>query len=207
MKVICDSLLIHDTLELTHPGSCLHTCAIIREDDVEFGEMPVFDPRANSDRNEVILPSERIDRASISHLNDRQQNELIELLDRYQECFVDRPGFTEQVEHVINLTEDFKPKRMKAYRIPERLKGEVDKQIQEMLDQGIIVKSTSPMACPLVCVLKVKDGCDGVRLAVDYRYVNKYTVSDAFPIQDISSLVQKIGQAKYITVCDAKSGY
>ena len=58
-----------------------------------------------------------------------------------------------------------------------------------------------------MCVLKGKNGCDGVRLAVDYRYVNKFTRGDAFPIQDISSLIQRIGRAKYITTCDAKSGY
>ena len=45
------------------------------------------------------------------------------------------------------------------------------------------------------------------RLAVDYRYVNKFTQGDAFPIQDISSLIQQVGRAKYITTCDAKSGY
>jgi len=63
------------------------------------------------------------------------------------------------------------------------------------------------MASPLVCILKGKNNCDGVRLAVDYRYVNRFTKGDAFPVQDISSLIQRIGKAKYITTCDAKSGY
>ena len=56
-------------------------------------------------------------------------------------------------------------------------------------------------------VLKGKNGCDGIRLAVDYRYVNRFTERYAFPVQDISSLVQRIGRATYITKCDAKSGY
>ena len=42
---------------------------------------------------------------------------------------------------------------------------------------------------------------------MDYRYVNRFTEGDAFPVQDISSLIQRIGKAKYITMCDAKSGY
>jgi len=44
-----------------------------------------------------------------------------------------------------------------------------------MLKQGILEPSQSPMASPLVCILKEKDGRDGVRLAGDYRHVNKYT--------------------------------
>ena len=75
------------------------------------------------------------------------------------------------------MTSDFKPKRLPAYRVPESLKSEVQRQIDEMLAMGIIRPSKSEMASPIVCVLKGKDGKDGVRLAVDYRYVNKYTVN------------------------------
>jgi len=56
-------------------------------------------------------------------------------------------------------------------------------------------------------VLKGPAGRDGVRLAVDYRYVNRYTVADAFPVPDISDVLQKIGNAKYISVFDAASGF
>jgi len=60
----------------------------------------------------------------------------------------------------------FVPKRMNAYKVPETLQDEVKEQIQNMLKQGIIEPSQSPMASPLVCILKGKDGRDGVRLAV-----------------------------------------
>jgi len=76
----------------------------------------------------------------------------------------------------------FKPKRMRAYKMPEKLQPEVERQLQEMLANGIIRESMSSVAFPLVCVLKGKNGCDGVRLAIDYRYVNQFTASDAFPI-------------------------
>ena len=45
------------------------------------------------------------------------------------------------------------------------------------------------MASPLVCVLKGKDGKDGVPLAVDYRCVNKYTVGDAYPIPNYADVI------------------
>jgi len=90
---------------------------------------------------------------------------LLQLLDRFSVCFSDVPGLTTRVEHVVQLTPGFKPKRMRAYKIPERLQPEVERQLDEMLTNGIIRESNSPMSSPLVCVLKGKGGCNGVRLA------------------------------------------
>jgi len=63
------------------------------------------------------------------------------------------------------------------------------------------------MASPLVCVLKGRDGCDGLRLAVDYRYVNKYTQNDSYPMNDLQSIFQSVSRSNLITVVDMKSGY
>jgi len=49
-----------------------------------------------------------------------------------------------------------------------------------------------------------KDGRDGVRLAIDYRYLNKYCLGDAYPMPDISDLLQRVGQAEYISSFDVK---
>jgi len=49
------------------------------------------------------------------------------------------------------------------------------------------------MGSPSVCVLK---GKDGARIAVDYRYLNKYCDGDDYPMPEISDLIQKVGQAK-----------
>jgi len=141
---------------------------------------------------------------TLAHLPDDKRQELLEVLDRYASCFQDTPGFTDQVVHKIIVTPDFRPKRLSAYRVPEKLKPEVDKQLQEMLGLGIIRPSQSPMARPLVCVLK-NDG--GVRLAIDYRYLNSYTVSDEYPVPDISSLLQRVRNSQAMSVFDAKSGY
>jgi len=70
------------------------------------------------------------------------------------------------------------------------------------------------MASPLVCILKGKDGCDSIRLAVDYRYVNKFTVDDAYPLPDIQSsyaipMLKDIivSKSTIISVTDCKQGY
>ena len=123
----------------------------------------------------------RIDPESIRHLSRKQRKELLAFLDEYSLCFSELPDFTSVVTQNVTLLDGFKPKRLPAYRVPERLKAEVSRQIREMLDNGIIRPSQSSMGGPLVCVMKGRDGCDGVRLAVDYRYANKYVESSAYP--------------------------
>ena len=63
------------------------------------------------------------------------------------------------------------------------------------------------MASPLVCVLKGKGVCNGIRLAVDYRYVNRFTHGDAYHLPDISSVFQRVGKSRYISLTDCKAGY
>jgi len=46
-----------------------------------------------------------------------------------------------------------------------------------------------------------------VRLAVDYRYVNRYTVADAYPLPDVAGIVQQVGKARFISTWDATKGY
>ena len=182
------------------------SCAIVYEDDTDFGNIDVV-PSVVCQSDQSVLPSAKIDPESISHLSPEHQTELLTLLDKYPECFSDKPGYTDVVTHRILLKDGFKPKRLAPCRVPEKLKPEVDGQIEDMLKNGIIRKSTSPMASPLVCVLKGKAGCNGVRLAVDYRYVNSYTLGDAYPLPDLQSIFQKIGSSNLITICDCKSGY
>jgi len=62
-------------------------------------------------------------------------------------------------------------------------------------------------ASPLVCVLKGKGGCDGIKLAIDYRYVNRFTHGDAYPLPDILSVFQRVGKSRYISLADCKAGY
>ena len=82
-------------------------------------------------------------------------------------------------------------------------KQEVDR-IAELLEMGLIRPSDSPMASPIVCVAK-RDGC--VRPAVDYRYLNKYTIGDAYPMSTIDEIVRSVGRGRFSSTFDAKSGY
>jgi hypothetical protein len=108
---------------------------------------------------------------------------------------------------LINVSSNFKPKCLKGYRIPEILKPEIQRQIDELLRNGFIRHSTSSMASPIVSVLKGASGQRGVRLANDFRYVNSFSEGDALVLPHLSDAIQKVGISNFITVVDAKSGY
>jgi hypothetical protein len=182
----------------------VNNCAVIFDKDDDFGAVQVIESQATSPES---APSSRIDPSKVAHLTETEKRQLFAVLDKFPEVFSDKPGYCPLIEHEIKISPDFKPKRLRAYRVPELLKPEVERQIKEMLDLGIIVPSSSEMASPVVCVLKGPNGVNGVRLAIDYRHVNRYSAGDGYPTPDIGDILQKVGRAKYISCFDAKSGY
>jgi hypothetical protein len=91
------------------------------------------------------LPSVRIKEEQLCHLSQSQRNELLKLLDEFS-VFHRQTCFCPYIEHRINVSSNFKPKRLKEYRIPEILKPEIQRQIDELLRNGFICHSTSSMA-------------------------------------------------------------
>lgn len=73
-----------------------------------------------------------------------------------------------------------------------------------MLQNGIIRRSTSEYASPIVMVTK-KD--DRQRLCVDYRRLNAKTLVETSQLPPIVDLLPEIGEAKVLTTLDLKSGY
>jgi len=61
----------------------------------------------------------------LTHLNDEQRDDLLPVLDGFSVCFSDRPGLYTGAVHRIETTAEFKPKRMRAYRVPEVFKPDV----------------------------------------------------------------------------------
>ena len=113
------------------------------------------------------------------------------MLDKFADVFRETPRLCTLVEHTVPVLENFKPKRLRAYKVPENYREEVNHQIQELLRLGFIEPSTSPQVSPLVCVLKPKDvnGKRAVRTCVDYRYVNKFTLRSVPVLDDINDIM------------------
>jgi len=149
----CNSLYCIEDDHCDLLSATVINCSIVYENDVDFGPIQVIESCEGVGSN-VTLPSQKIDDSKLLHLSGEQRIELLAVLDKYPECFSETPGFCSQLEHEIIISPDFRPKRLKAYKIPEKLKPEVDQQVQELLKLGFIHESKSPMASPLTCVIK-----------------------------------------------------
>ena len=176
---------------------------IVRDSDVDFGDV-MGAPTEQLNDAQQCKPSQEIDKSLLEHLSDKQQSELLSVLDDFGDCFSDRPGFCPIIEHEIHVISNFKTRQCKAYRVPEILKDEIEKQVDQLLKMSFIVPSTSPMTSGVVCVIKPDKT---VRLTCDYRYLNQYTIGDCQPMPNIVDSMYRVTRAGYISLCDAKSGY
>ncbi|XP_070576386.1 uncharacterized protein [Ptychodera flava] len=138
-----------------------------------------------------------------SGLKDVQRAEATALLEEFGDLFTDCPGRTPLIEHSITTTTE-QPVRLRPYRLPESLKETVKVELSKMLKAGIIQKSHSPYAAPIILVKK-KDL--SWRFCVDYRGLNKVTEFDPFPMPRTDEMIEKLGKANYITSIDLTKGY
>src|SRR6185312_11320162 len=87
-------------------------------------------------------------------------------------------GRTNIIEHKI-ITGDAIPVAKAPYRVNMRNREFLKTEIEKMEANGIIRKSSSPWALPVVIVDK-KDG--DRRICIDYRQLNKLTKADSYPL-------------------------
>jgi hypothetical protein len=89
------------------------------------------------------------------------------------------------VEFVIELQSSTAPISKWPYCIPFKELAELNNQLQELLDKGYILPSSSPWVAPALFVKK-KDG--SLRLCVDYKPLNAVTIKNKYPLPHIDVL-------------------
>lgn len=129
-----------------------------------------------------------------------------ELLEQYGVLFEEPRGLPPQraFDHAIPLVPGAKPVNLRPYRHSPAQKDEVERQVSDMLVQGIIQPSTSPFASPVLLVQK-KDL--SWRFCVDYRHLNAVTVKNRYPLPVIEELLDELAGARLFTSLDLRAGY
>jgi hypothetical protein len=94
-----------------------------------------------------------------------------------------------EFDHGIPLIPSVKPMNMKPYKYSPTRKDEMERQIKDMLTNGIIRPSQSPFALPIILVKK-NDG--SWRFYVDYRQLNNHTVKNKYPLPVIDELLDEL---------------
>lgn len=157
--------------------------------------------------------SESVNRIEVrkSHLDLEQQQKLMSLINNWSKLFADpneKLTYATVVKAEIR-TNNKEPVYSKSYPYPMALKTEMDKQIKQLLDDGIIRQSRSPYNSPIWIVPKKEDasGEKKYRMVIDYRKLNKCTIPDKYPIPEINEVLTNLGQNKFFSVIDLKSGF
>ncbi|GFW34083.1 hypothetical protein TNCV_287671 [Trichonephila clavipes] len=137
-------------------------------------------------------------------LNSQQKHQSRQLLQQYEDIFRNRPGKANVKGHSVKVTADSSPKRLQPYRVPIALQKEVERQVNELIDMDLIEHSDSDWAHPVVCGAK-RDG--SIRLSIDFRLLNSFTIPDAYPMKHAMDLIYEVGKANFISILDLTKGY
>jgi hypothetical protein len=167
-------------------------CAVVKVSEGGGSEVAGMITDALADKSSTLTASEK--------------DKLAQLLLKY-DTIISRGttdlGMCTLLEHRID-TGDANPIRMAPRRIPYFQQEEVQKDLELKEAAGIVRKSNSPWASPIVVVRK-KDGT--ARTCVDYRKLNDVTKKDAHPLPRIDDIFDALRGTKYFSTLDVASGH
>ncbi|KAE8953370.1 hypothetical protein PF011_g32428 [Phytophthora fragariae] len=132
---------------------------------------------------------------------------VVAVLRQYAEIVNKKPGCpplaNTEVQHHIN-TGDAAPIMLRRRRHAVFENSVMDKNVDEMLEQGVIEEGQGAWGFPVVLVKK-KDG--RVRFCVDYRALNAITAKDVYPLPHIDETLEALCGSRRFTSLDLHAGY
>ena len=148
-------------------------------------------------------------RTHLAHMPEAVREGVIQRLRTYESTVFETrklPRLAPRRGLDMDITEysGARPVARRPYRVAPQHKAELNRQLDLLLEAGIIRKSYSPYASPCLFAPKA-DG--SLRLCVDYRQLNLQTVRDRFPTPTAADLIQRTWGAKLFSKIDLMSGF
>lgn len=113
-------------------------------------------------------------------------------------------GQTDLLEHEIYLVDGAQPFVRRTHYYSPAMQEKINKELDYMLEMGIVDYSASPVASPVVPVKK-SDG--SVRLCLDSRKLNLITRRDQFPLPNPNHIFARMQHSKYLSVIDLSKAF
>jgi hypothetical protein len=109
------------------------------------------------------------------------------------------------IRHVIPLKEATKPFRQKLRQLNPKLAPLVQKELQKMLEAGIIAQTRHASWCSNMVVARKKTG--NIQICIDFRNLNIACTKDHYPLPKMETLLQRVTGPGMISMLDGFSGY
>lgn len=176
-------------------------------------------PLSNFDCCNFVKPEKDVERVKkifsllkLDYLRSEERLSVEQICAKYPDIFHipgDKLAITNVYKQSIRLKDNVTPVYRKQYRIPYMQKKEVDRQVQEMLENGIIEESVSEWSSPVLIVPKKADrsGEKKWRVVIDYRQLNEKIQDDKFPLPNINEILDSMSGAVYFSHCDLSQSY
>lgn len=139
-------------------------------------------------------------------VSEEWKKKLVNLVGKYESIFSrDRLdcGEVKDVVHRIRL-KDEKPFRLPYRRVPPSQFQKLKQTLDEMEEKGIISKSSSEWASPLVLVWKPSGE---LKICTDFRWLNQRTEKDAYPLPHQADALAALGGNCFFSTMDLTSGF
>ena len=153
----------------------------------------------NSDNNNTKLKHD-----PLSTLTGKQRRFILQFSDVYPSTMPKGLPPIRQIQHDIKLIDNTKIHVKPAYRCSKQQQDLAAQTIKEMLDSGIIRRSSSPHGAP-VLFIKKSDG--SYRMVVDYKLINSNTITDSTHLPNIKDSFDRLEGSKIFSKIDFSSGF
>ena len=200
---------------------CCHRPPETLERDLPYSYQGLRDTTKDAEPVEDHLPASIHQGASNLH-SDKDIGDKIKLLDprvqklnsTYVEVFGELPP-PASCDKLVPIDLKLKPElvghkiRRRPYLAPKEQAGEIERQIQECIDAGVVLEYKDgdyPQHCS-PCLLLAKPGSTANWLVVHYGQLKKMALNDSGCIPNMESTLEKIASCRYKTKMDKRSGF
>ena len=163
-----------------------------------------------------------------NHLSKEEQQKLIKVLMANKEVigwtFADLKGISPAYcMHKIHMEQDFKPVAQPPRRLNPSMKEVVRKEVQKLLEAGMIYHISDSAWVSPVQVVPKKGGMTviynekneliptrtvtGWRMCIDYRKLNQATRKDHYPLPFMDQMLERLAGKEYYCFLDGYLGY
>jgi hypothetical protein len=179
------------------------TCSKTGADDTQRTQQRLGMRQRMTDDRMITAEQLRSKVRENNNLSPQQQEDLYNLLIKYQQHLTKRPGkctkfeYEFRVEGSIHNSANSRP-------IPFALRNEVREQIQVMVKDDILEESFSSYINPLTLVVREMKP---LRICIDARRIDRQMTADHTKVLPLRELLQKFHGASYITSLDLSSTF